>query len=86
MQSGEIIVTGSSQVAIALHGIPVRADIFFNDDDDRDIIPACAPTPANTLVWDIDRLHNTLSIRWGVFGIKEIRWRIYYYWNEIPNP
>lgn len=92
MQSGQLIVTGNSEVAISLRGAPSKVIVKFEDEC---VITPCNPKQFDELQWEvlIDDEHDDdsyedhcqkhdsgfeLLIGWDVSGVREIKWTVYY--------
>ena len=84
MQSGQLIVTGNSEVAISLRGVPSKVIVNFEDDC---VVLPCNPKHFDELQWEVLEGHEhchhhgsdfELLIGWEVSGVREIKWTVYY--------
>jgi hypothetical protein len=80
MQSGELTVSGSDHLAIALRGFPTKVDVHFKDD----MLPVpCNPHHHDELEYEVHSSNLVLGkfvlkIKWRVTSVREIVWRVYY--------
>lgn len=80
MQSGELIVTGTDQITIALQGLPAKVHAHFIHE--LEVIP-CNPHHRDTLEWSVNYSNTVnsgfvLVIKWSVTGVREIKWTASY--------
>lgn len=77
MQSGELIVTGTSQVYLPLKKFPSEVHVKFKHD--LDVAP-CNPLDVDELEWEVieKRSGVALHIKWSVSGVREVVWHAYY--------
>jgi hypothetical protein len=80
MQHGELIIMGTDTAQFALNGVPIKISVEFSDEGE--IIVPCNPHFHDTLTWSIH--NNILIVRWQVNGIREIKWKAWFYWNDVP--
>lgn len=77
MQSGELIVTGSSQVYLPLKKFPSEVHVKFKHD--LAVVP-CNPIDADGLEYEV--VHKTsgvaLHITWSISSVREVVWHAYY--------
>lgn len=80
MQSGELIVTGRNLIHIPLDRMPSEVHCHFKDD--AEMVP-CNPHEVDWLEYAV-HTNNTvrsglvLIIKWGVSGVREIKWHVSY--------
>ena len=81
MLSGELIVMGTDLVQIELAHRPVKVDVAFSDRGN--IFVPCNPHYNDQLDWTVS--NSILTIKWNVSGIREIQWKIWFYWSEVNS-
>lgn len=77
MQSGELIVIGRDSVTVNLKGAPAEVEVYF--EHDLEVVP-CNPQHRDELEWEVLRSGElfVLSIKWGVTGVRGIKWKVLY--------
>ena len=77
--TGDLIVTGTNSIQLQLSGKPIRIAIDFSDSNS--VIVPCNPQSNDILDWTLSG--NILTINWQVYSIREVKWTVYMYWNEL---
>jgi hypothetical protein len=81
MQSGELIVVGTSSLSIPLVKMPDQVKAYFKGD--LELVP-CNPHYADSLQYSVHTTNNShtykfaLVIEWSVSGAREIKWEVDY--------